>query len=44
VVEDDYLLRSYMVETLRDLGYHVIAAVDATARSAFWTIPQSALT
>jgi CheY-like chemotaxis protein len=31
VVEDDFLVRSYMVETLRDLGYYVIAAADAVA-------------
>jgi CheY-like chemotaxis protein len=31
VVEDDFLVRSYIVETLRDLGYYVIAAGDAVA-------------
>ena len=39
VVEDDYLLRSYMVETLRDLGYHVIAAADATGALGFLDHP-----
>jgi len=39
LVEDDYLLRSYMVETLRDLGYHVIAAADATAALGFLEHP-----
>jgi len=31
VVEDDFLVRGYIVETLRDLGYYVIAAGDAVA-------------
>ena len=39
MVEDDYLLRSYMVETLRDLGYHVIAAADATDALGFLDHP-----
>ena len=39
VAEDDYLLRSYMVETLRDLGYHVIAAADATGALGFLDHP-----
>src|SRR4029078_13136160 len=42
VVEDDYLLRSYMVERLRDLGYHVIAAARAegAVRSVVYTAIQ----
>jgi PAS domain S-box-containing protein len=39
VVEDDYLVRSYIVETLRDLGYHVIAAAEAVAALGFLEHP-----
>jgi CheY-like chemotaxis protein len=39
VVEDDILVRSYIVETLRDLGYHVIAGADAVAALGFLEHP-----
>jgi PAS domain S-box-containing protein len=35
IVEDDYLLRSYMVEILRELGYRVLASADALQALAF---------
>ena len=44
VVEDDYLLRSYMVETLRDLGYLSSRRPTRRVRSGFSITPQSALT
>jgi PAS domain S-box-containing protein len=39
VVEDDFLVRSYIVETLRDLGYYVIAAADAVGALGFLDQP-----
>jgi PAS domain S-box-containing protein len=39
VVEDDFFVRTYIVETLRDLGYYVIAAADAVAALGFLEHP-----
>ena len=40
VVEDDFLVRSYVIETLRDLGYYVIGAADAVAALGFLEHPE----
>jgi PAS domain S-box-containing protein len=40
VVEDDSLVRTHIVETLRDLGYYVTAAADAVAALGFLERPE----